>query len=60
MKVVTLLIDTLCYDFIGFNFDNERIRTPNMEQLAANSIIFDKAYLESYPCVPARSVDRRA
>ena len=59
MKVVTLLIDTLCYDFMGFNFNNERIRTPNMERLAANSIIFDKAYLGAYPCVPARSVDRR-
>jgi arylsulfatase A-like enzyme len=58
MKVVTLLIDTLCYDFMGFNFNNERIKTPNMERLAANSII-DKAYLGSYPCVPARSVDRR-
>ena len=59
MKVVTLLINTLCYDFMGFNFNNERIKTPNKERLAANSIIIDKAYLGSYPCVPARSVDRR-
>jgi len=58
MKVVTLLIDTLCCDFMGFNFNNGRIKTLNMERLAANLII-DKAYPGSYPCVPARAVDRR-
>ncbi len=58
MRVVTLLIDTLCYELMGFNFNNERFKTPNTERLSANSII-DKAYLGSYPCIPARFVDRR-
>jgi arylsulfatase A-like enzyme len=52
MKVVTLLLDTLRYDFMGFN-SNQWI-TPNMDRLAASSIVFDKAYLGSYPCMPAR------
>src|SRR5918993_1102882 len=52
MKVVTLLLDTLRYDFMGFN-SNHWI-TPNMDRLAASSIVFDKAYLGSYPCMPAR------
>src|SRR5215216_5104339 len=53
MKVITLLIDTLRYDFMGFN-SNRWTNTPNMDQLAAKSLIFDKAYLGSYPCMPAR------
>src|ERR671916_2893882 len=52
MKVVALLLDTLRYDFMGFN-SNQWI-TPNMDRLAASSIVFDKAYLGSYPCMPAR------
>lgn len=53
MKVITLLIDTLRYDFLGFN-GNDWVRTPYMDRLAAKSVVFDKAYLGSYPCMPAR------
>lgn len=53
MKVIVLLIDTLRYDFMGLN-SNERIKTPNIDRLAAQSLVFDKAYLGSYPCMPAR------
>ncbi len=53
MKVVVLLVDTLRYDFMGFN-SGGNIRTPNMDRLATRSLIFDKAYLGSYPCMPAR------
>lgn len=53
MRVVLLLVDTLRYDFMGFN-SNEAVQTPNMDRLAARSLIFDKAYLGSYPCMPAR------
>ncbi len=53
MKVITLLIDTLRHDFLGFN-GNAGIRTPNIDRLAAKSLVFDKAYLGSYPCMPAR------
>lgn len=52
MKVITLLIDTLRYDFMGYN--NSSIKTPNIDRLASRSLIFDKAYLGSYPCMPAR------
>jgi arylsulfatase A-like enzyme len=53
MKVIMLLIDTLRYDFIGFN-SNRSIKTPNIDRLATKSLIFDKAYVGSYPCMPAR------
>lgn len=53
MKVVMLLVDTLRYDFMGFN-SNPSITTPNIDRLAEMSLVFDKAYLGSYPCMPAR------
>jgi arylsulfatase A-like enzyme len=53
MKVVTLLIDTLRYDFLGFN-GNTWVQTPHLNRLAARSVVFDRAYLGSYPCMPAR------
>lgn len=53
MKVITLLIDSLRYDYLGFN-GNSWIETPNLDRLAAKSTIFDRAYLGSYPCMPAR------
>ncbi|UOF88757.1 sulfatase [Fodinisporobacter ferrooxydans] len=53
MNVVLLLVDTLRYDFMGFN-GNKNIQTPNMDRLAKKSIVFDNAFLGSYPCMPAR------
>ena len=53
MRVIILLVDTLRYDFMGFH-SNQSVKTPNMDRLAAKSLIFDKAYLGSYPCMPAR------
>jgi arylsulfatase A-like enzyme len=53
MNVVLLLLDTLRYDFLGFN-GNPWIRTPNLDRLAERSIVFDRAMLGSYPCMPAR------
>ena len=53
MKIVTLLIDSLRYDFMGFN-GNTWIKTPNLDRLAAQSVVFDGAYVGSYPCMPAR------
>ena len=42
MRVIILLVDTLRYDFMGFN-SNQSVKTPNMDRLAAKSLIFDKA-----------------
>ena len=53
VNVVLLLLDTLRYDFLGFN-GNPWIRTPHLDRLAARSTVFDRAMLGSYPCMPAR------
>jgi arylsulfatase A-like enzyme len=53
MKVIMLLIDTMRFDFLGFN-GNSWIETPNIDRLAGQSTAFDRAYIGSYPCMPAR------
>lgn len=53
MNVVVLLLDTLRYDYMGFN-GNTKVHTPCMDRLAAKSVVFDRAYMGSYPCMPAR------
>lgn len=53
MNVILLLLDTLRYDHMGFN-GNPNVRTPNLDRLASRSVVWDKAYLGSYPCMPAR------
>lgn len=53
MNVITILADTLRYDYMGFN-GNQMVKTPNMDKLARKSVVFDQAYMGSYPCMPAR------
>jgi len=53
LNVVLLVIDTLRYDFLGFN-GATGVHTPNLDRLAARSTVFDRAMLGSYPCMPAR------
>ena len=51
-KVIVLLLDTLRYDAMGFN--NGWANTPYLDTLAQKGVVFDNAYLGSYPCMPAR------
>jgi arylsulfatase A-like enzyme len=66
-KVILLLLDTLRYDAMGFNKDRvetplldtlankeEEVITPHLDKLAEEGVVFDNAYLGSYPCIPAR------
>jgi len=53
MRVLMVLLDTLRYDAMGFN-PGGWARTPNLDRLARRSVVFDRAYLGSYPCMPAR------
>jgi len=41
-------------DFLGC-YGNERIKTPNIDKLAEESVIFDQAYIGSFPTMPARA-----
>jgi arylsulfatase A-like enzyme len=54
MNVILIVIDTLCYDYVGAN-GNDWIETPNMDRLAAESWVFDNAYAASFPTIPHRT-----
>jgi arylsulfatase A-like enzyme len=53
MNIVFLVIDTLRYDYIGAN-GNDWIETPNLDALAHESWVFDRAYAASFPTLPHR------
>ena len=53
MSIILLVIDTLRYDYVGAN-GNDRVRTPNLDRLAARSWCFDCAFTSSYPTIPNR------
>jgi arylsulfatase A-like enzyme len=53
MNVVLIIIDSLRKDHVGA-YGNDRIRTPNLDALAEESLRFTQAYPESIPTLPAR------
>ncbi len=53
MNIVCVVLDTVRYDFLGFN-GNEVVQTPNLDHFASQGVVFDNAYIGSYPCMPAR------
>jgi arylsulfatase A-like enzyme len=55
MNIILIVIDTLRYDFIRANGANDWIQTPNLDSLAADSLIFDRAFAASYPTIPHRT-----
>ena len=53
MKVILIYADSLRRDHIGA-YGNEWIHTPNLDRLAAQSSVFEHAYIGSFPTVPTR------
>lgn len=53
MNVILIILDSLRKDHVGA-YGNDRIKTPNLDALAAQSLRFDRAYPESMPTIPAR------
>lgn len=54
MNIIVIICDTLRRDFLGY-YGNRSMRTPNIDLLAAQSIIFDNAYIGSFPTIPLRA-----
>ncbi|HEX2739698.1 MAG TPA: sulfatase-like hydrolase/transferase [Rubrobacter sp.] len=52
-NVVLIIIDSLRKDHVGV-YGNDRIRTPNLDALAKESLRFTRAYPESAPTICAR------
>lgn len=53
MNIVLVIIDTLRKDHIGA-YGNEWIVTPHLDALAAESVLFSRAYPDSLPTLPVR------
>ncbi|MHB8618185.1 MAG: sulfatase [Chloroflexota bacterium] len=52
MNVIVILLDTLRRDHLGCY--HGLARTPSLDAFAERSVVFDNAYVGSYPCMPAR------
>ena len=53
MKAIFILFDSLNRLALE-NYGGENVKTPNFRRLANKSIVFDKHYVGSMPCMPAR------
>lgn len=53
MNVIFIMTDTFRRDHVGA-YGNPWIHTPNLNRLARESAVFERAYLSSYPTVPNR------
>jgi arylsulfatase A-like enzyme len=53
-NVVVIVSDTLRRDHVGA-YGNDRIRTPNLDALARESVVVDQHVIGSFPTMPARA-----
>lgn len=53
-NILFIITDQQRKDTLGC-YDNELIRTPHIDKLAAEGIQFNKAYCESPICMPSRA-----
>ncbi|MCT4334930.1 sulfatase [Paracoccus sp. YLB-12] len=54
MNIITILIDSLNRDALSIYNPETRVRTPNIDRLAARGTVFDNHFVGSLPCMPAR------
>lgn len=52
-NVVVIVADTWRFDYLGC-YGNDWIKTPNIDALAAESVVFENAYAEGCPTIPTR------
>jgi arylsulfatase A-like enzyme len=53
-NVVMIVSDTFRRDHLGA-YGNRAVRTPNLDRLAAGSVVFDQHRISSFPTMPARA-----
>ena len=52
-NVVMIVLDTLQFNYLGC-YGNDWIKSPNIDRLAAEGILFENAYAEGSPTIPTR------
>jgi len=55
VNILWIVSDTFRWDYIGA-YGNDWIRTPHLDKLAQESLLYDEAFAEGLPTVPARRV----
>lgn len=53
MRTIFILMDSLNRHMLGA-YGNDWVRTPNIDRLAEEGVVFDRHYCGSMPCIPAR------
>ena len=53
-NLILIMLDSLRRDHLGY-YGNDWIKTPNLDALAAESVVFDNAYPEGLPTIPQRT-----
>ena len=53
MKTIMVMFDSLAKNFLP-PYGNEWVKAPNFQRLAERSVTFDKCFVGSMPCMPAR------
>jgi len=53
-NILWLCTDQQRFDTLGC-YGNSFVRTPNIDRLAANGVVFDRAYSQSPICTPSSS-----
>ncbi|MFP3902946.1 MAG: sulfatase [Armatimonadota bacterium] len=54
MKLIVIVSDTFRYDHIGAS-GNQWIKTPELDALASESVLFERQYTASFPTIPQRT-----
>ena len=52
-NAIVVMFDSLQFNYLGC-YGNEWIKTPNMDRLAREGVLFENCYTESLPTVPCR------
>jgi len=55
LNLIVIISDTFRWDYLHFN-GNDRIKTPNLDALAAEGVYFANCYADGLPTIPARRV----
>jgi arylsulfatase A-like enzyme len=55
MNIIVIIADSWRWDYLGIT-GNTRIKTPNIDALAAEGVYFDNCYADGLPTIPARRV----
>ncbi len=53
MNVIVIMADSWRFDYLGC-YGNDWIKTPNIDRLADDAVLFENAYAEGCPTVPTR------